>query len=68
MRIVDCGLRTEDWGVAAGGEDGGEVGLGDVGGECFGCVAFVLEGLGKGADAEAGFKRVAKGGRRKDGG
>jgi hypothetical protein len=44
--------------VATGGEDGGEVGLGDRGGEFLGYSAFVLEGLGKGADAEAGFKRV----------
>jgi hypothetical protein len=46
--------------LVAGGEDGGEVGLWDRGGEFFGYVAFVLEGLGKGADAEAGFKGVAK--------
>ena len=46
------------------GEDGGEVGLGDGGGEFFGQVAFVLEGQGKGADAEAGFDRVVKGGGR----
>jgi len=52
--------------VAGGGEDGGEVGLGDGGGEVFGNVAFVLEGLGKGSDAEAGFEGVTKGGRRKD--
>ena len=52
--------------MTAEGEDGGEVGLGDGGGEFFGQVAFVLEGLGKGADAEAGFNRVTKGGRRKD--
>ena len=41
-------------------EDGGEVGLWDGWGEFFGQAAFVLEGLGKGADAEAGFKRVPK--------
>jgi len=52
--------------VVAGGKDGGEVGLGDGGGEFLGYVALVLEGLGKGADAEAGFNRVTKGGRRKD--
>ena len=52
--------------MAVDGDDGGEVGFGDRGGEFFRCVAFVLEGLGEGADAEAGFKRVAKGGRRKD--
>ena len=47
--------------MAAGREeDGGEVGLGDGGGEFFGEVAFVLEGLGEGTDAEAGFDRVAK--------
>jgi len=44
----------------AGGEDGGEVGLGDGGGEFFGHVAFVLEGQCEGADAEAGFEGVAK--------
>ena len=52
--------------MVAGGEDGGEVGLGDGGGEFFGNVAFVLEGLGEGSDAEAGFKGVAEVGRRKD--
>ena len=49
-----------------GGEDGGEVGLGDGGGEFFGYVALVLAGLGEGADAKAGFNRVVEGGRRKD--
>ena len=44
-----------------GGEDGGEVGLGDVGGEFFGQAAFVLEGLSESADAEAGFDGVVKG-------
>jgi hypothetical protein len=44
--------------VAVDGEDGGEVGLGDGGGEFFGQAALVLECLGKGADAEAGLKRV----------
>jgi len=44
--------------VAVEGEDGGEVGLGDGGGEFVGHVAFVLESLGEGADVEAGFKRV----------
>jgi len=57
---VDCGLRTENWRTAVDGEDGGEVGLGDGGGEFFGYAAFVLEGLGEGADAEAGFEGVAK--------
>jgi len=47
-------------------EDGGEVGLGDRGGEFVGYVAFVLEGQGESADAEAGFEGVTKGGRRKD--
>ena len=59
-------MRIESWGVTVGGEDGGEVGFGDGRGELVGYVAFVLEGLGKGADAEAGFNRVTKGGRRKD--
>jgi hypothetical protein len=44
--------------VAVDGEDGGEVGLGDGGGEFLGYVAFVLEGLCEGANAEAGLKRV----------
>ena len=47
--------------MAAGGEDGGKVGLGDRGGEFLGYAAFVLEGQGKGSDAEAGFERVAEG-------
>ena len=62
---MDCGLRIEDWGLVAEREDGGEVGLGDGGGALFGHVAFVLECLGEGADAEAGFNGVTKGGRRK---
>ena len=52
--------------VVVDGEDGGEVGLWDGEGECLGYVAFVLEGQGKGADAEARFRGVTKGGRRKD--
>ena len=59
-------MRIENWGVAGGGEDGGEVGPGNGGGELVGYVAFVLEGQGEGADAEAGFEGVTKGGRRKD--
>ena len=46
--------------MAVDGEDGGEVGFGDGGGEFFGQAAFVLEGQGKGADAEAGFEGVAE--------
>jgi hypothetical protein len=41
-----------------GGEDGCEVGLWDGGGEFLGDVAFVLECVDEGTDAEAGLKRV----------
>ena len=51
-------METGEGGVAVRGEDGCEVGLWDGGGELFGEDAFVLEGLSKGADAEAGFNRV----------
>ena len=46
--------------MARGGEDGCEVGLGDGEGEFLGEAAFVLEGLGEGLDAEAGFNRVMR--------
>jgi hypothetical protein len=52
--------------MAGDGEDGCEVGLGDGEGEFLGEAAFVLEGLGEGLDAEAGFEGVVEGGRRKD--
>jgi hypothetical protein len=54
-------VRREGWVVVAGGKDGGEVGLGDAGGEFFRYVAFVLEGQRKGADSEAGLKGVVEG-------
>jgi hypothetical protein len=62
VRTEKRGLSAEagEGRVAGGGEDGGEVGLWDGGGELLGYVAFVLEGQGEGADAEAGFKGVVK--------
>ena len=54
-------MKIGGWRVVAGSDkDRGEVGFGDGGGEFFGYVAFVLEGLGEGADSEAGFEGVAK--------
>jgi hypothetical protein len=46
--------------VAVDGEDGSEVGLWDGGGKILGYVAFVLEGLCEGSDAEAGLNRVMR--------